>query len=119
MTDNRYSEQREPAEDAADQYPLKIEWSAGGGLREVAISPKDLAIRADAAMDSARETIIHVAERMRDIRAALGKDLSQAEVSFGLKLDAEAGAVIAKASVEASILVKLSWQTANQNLAPS
>ena len=34
----------------------------------------------------------------------------EVEVSFGLKLDAEAGAVVAKAGTEASINVKLTWE---------
>ena len=53
-----------------------------------------------------------MARRVRETVDALTDPPSQVEVEFGLKLDAEAGAFIAKVGTEAAINVKLTWEKA-------
>jgi hypothetical protein len=57
------------------------------------------------ALDNVREAAGELVTMVRSI--AVPPD--ECEVSFGIKLNAQAGAIIAKASAEANFTVKLSW----------
>jgi hypothetical protein len=100
--------------------PILVEFAPKPGLREVSLSPADLAEKSAKALDSAMNTIHQMARRV----AATAKSLSiaerpsQIEVEFGLKLDAAAGAVVAQASTEASFNVKLTWEREETKRAP-
>jgi hypothetical protein len=87
------------------------------GVREAAIrGPREiqekLAEKSARALDSAMGTIQSMAHRVtetvREIKVTERPD--KVSVEFGLKLDAEAGAYIAKASTEAGFKVTLSWE---------
>ncbi len=80
--------------------------------RETRVARGDVATR----MSVTFETAIG---RVRDAAvAALGqfqqmaKQPDQVEISFGVKLNTEAGAVLAKAGVEGQLAVKLTWRAA-------
>jgi len=64
------------------------------------------------AIDSAMNTIRGMARRVSETVKSLpiAERPSQIEVEFGLKLDAQAGAVVAQASTEASFNVTLTWE---------
>jgi hypothetical protein len=74
--------------------------------------PKELAEKSARALDSAMNTVQGMAHRVtetvRDIKLSERPD--EVSVEFGLKLDAEAGAYIAKASGEAGFKVMLTWE---------
>lgn len=62
------------------------------------------------AIESAMNTIKGMATCVRKTVEELPKRPSHVEIAFGLKLDAQAGALLAKAGAEASINVKLTWE---------
>jgi hypothetical protein len=92
--------------------PILVEWSVRPGLQPVSLSPSQLAEKSAAALDSAMNTIHEMARRMiATVRAIdLADRPTTVEVEFGLKLDAEAGALVAKVATEAGITVKLVWK---------
>ncbi len=88
------------------------------GLRRASLSPADLAAQSTKALDSAMNAIHHMARRVIATIDALSDRPSQVEVAFGLTLDSEAGALIAKAGMEASINVTLTWEREKTGQAP-
>ena len=93
------------------------------GVRQVSRGPggipEELAGKSARALDSAMGTIRSMAHRVtetvREIKVAERPD--KVSVEFGLKLDAEAGAYIAKASTEAGFKVTLSWEREDEDKA--
>jgi hypothetical protein len=78
-------------------------------MRKVSLKPEDLVEKSAMALNAAMATITGMAQKVAaDLKELKGP--SQVEIGFGLKLDAEAGAIIAKAGAEGSISVKLTWQ---------
>jgi Trypsin-co-occurring domain 1 len=80
------------------------------GSRRLRGLPDDLAQRSAEAIDKTFSTIKAMAERAVTSIDELTNHPKQVEIEFGVKLDAEAGALIASTSVEASISVKLVWE---------
>lgn len=87
------------------------------GVRPVSRGPggrvtEELLAKSQQALDSAMRTIQAMAHRVtetvKEIKVAERPD--EVEVAFGLKLDAEAGAYLAKAGTEASVAVTLTWK---------
>ena len=72
----------------------------------------ELAKKSQKAIDHAMSTIQNMASKVVAAIKELPKSElpDKVEVEFGLKLDAEAGAMIAKAGAEASIVVTLAWE---------
>ncbi len=94
-----------------ENAPIIVEFTPQPGVRQVKrTSPQDIAEQSAKALDSAMNSVHHMARRVIDTIDTLTNKPSEVEVSFGLKLDAETGAIIAKAGIEASINVKLKWQ---------
>ncbi len=89
-----------------------VEFPAERGLKQVGLSPEDLAKKSNAAIQTAMQSIYRMSRQtVATLKAIpLVERPSQAEVEFGIKSDAEAGAVLAKAGMEASINVKLVWE---------
>jgi hypothetical protein len=79
------------------------------GFREVAKSPADLARESATAIAKAMETIREVGERATETITEMVRPPAEAELKFGIRLDAEAGAPIARASAGATIEVTLTW----------
>jgi hypothetical protein len=79
------------------------------GFREVAKSPADLARESATAIAKAMETIREVGELATKTIAGMVRPPAEAELKFGIRLDAEAGALIAKASAGATLEVTLTW----------
>ena len=71
--------------------------------------PGDLMEKSQQAIDRAMGTIRGMAARVMDSLKEVSDPPNKVEVSFGIKLDAEAGAMVARAGTEASINVTLTW----------
>lgn len=81
------------------------------GLQPVSRDDTRLAERSQQALESAMDTIKTMGKRImatiKDIDKVDRPD--EVEVEFGLVLEAEAGALIAKAKTQAAFTVKLKW----------
>ena len=93
-----------------ENAPILVEFTPGPGLKQVSLAPADLAGKSTEALDSTMNTIHHMAGRVFATVDALANRPTQVDVEFGIKFDAQAGALIAKAGMEASINVKLTWE---------
>jgi hypothetical protein len=62
------------------------------------------------AIDSAMDTIKAMADRVQAVMHHVTEPPTQVEVTFGLTLEAEAGALIAKAKTGATIEVSMTWE---------
>lgn len=97
--------------------PVLVEFEPQPGVVRASLAPEDIVAQSAAALDSAMNTIYHMARRVTATIDALVDRPSEVEVAFGIKLDAEAGAFIAKAGVEGSISVKLTWERSEKPVA--
>ncbi len=61
------------------------------------------------AVEAALAQVREVVERITRLQAEMPANLKQMQVDFGIKLDWEAGAMLANNQNEASISVKLTW----------
>jgi hypothetical protein len=61
------------------------------------------------ALDSAMRTIVQMAHRVRALGDQIPSEFAMIDVEFGIKLDVETGALVAKAGGEAAINVRLTW----------
>ena len=93
---------------------ILVEFAPRPGVRQVslAIGAEDMAGKSAKALDKAMSTIRQMGNRVtKTIKSIEVVDRpNKVELEFGLKLDAEAGAYIAKASTEASFKVVLTWE---------
>ncbi len=108
----------------SDEYAndvILVEFPETPGLQPVSIrtlSVDSLAEKSVNALDKAMGTIRSMATRAVDAVKGLSDPPDEVELSFGIKLDAEAGAMVAKASTEASINVTLTWQREEEKKKP-
>ncbi|MEU6123671.1 CU044_2847 family protein [Streptomyces sp. NPDC047123] len=93
---------------------ILVEFQQRGGVRQVALNAPEAMAQSARAVDQAMETIRAMAERVRGTVARMDLRPDGVEVTFGIKFDTEAGAVIAKAGVEASVSVTLRWGAGGQ-----
>lgn len=98
--------------DSGDSIVVQVEENAPGFRR--ASRADGVVAEATATFDSALRTVSRAAESalstFRD--GALKPD--GVEIEFGISLNAEVGAVIAKTAVEGHLTVKLSWASKEQ-----
>ncbi|MFD4718153.1 CU044_2847 family protein [Streptomyces sp. NPDC058423] len=88
---------------------ILIEFNQRSGVRQVALGAPEAVTRSAEAVSQAMTTIRSMAERVRGTVAQMAARPDGVQVEFGIKFDAEAGAVIAKTGVEAAVTVKLVW----------
>jgi hypothetical protein len=74
------------------------------------ISREELAQKSEEALNKAMNLITKMAYRASELRDRIPAEFTQAEIEFGVKLDYEAGALLAKAGAEGSISIKLTWE---------
>lgn len=106
---------QEPKSAPSDEdFVILVEWPGqqGGVVKASRGDPlKALQEQSQNALDYAMGTIramsYRVAQTVEGIEDRVRPD--EAEVTFGINLDAEAGAMLAKASAGAQITVKLKW----------
>jgi hypothetical protein len=88
---------------------LLVDFAPRAGLKNVTSRPEALAARSAAAVDAAMASIHDMADRVTATVSDLVRKPDEVKVEFGIKLDAEAGALIAKSKIEAHIVVTLRW----------
>lgn len=94
-----------------DNEPILVEMMPQAGMRQVSLSPAEVAQKSKEAVNSAMNTIHQMAQRVVETVDTLANRPSEVEVEFSLKLNAEVGkAIIAKATTEGSMKVKLTWK---------
>ena len=98
--------------DAGEQETILVEFAPRPGVRQVSLAPEDIAKKSAQALDKAMSTIRLMGQRVTETVKSI--DLvdrpSKVVLEFGLKLDTEAGALIAKSGAEASFKVALTWE---------
>lgn len=89
-----------------------FEISAGGTVRGTGLSknPTELAAKSAQALEKAMGTIQALASRTTDTISKLPQKPQAFELEFGIKISAEAGALVAKAGGEGNLRVKLVWK---------
>lgn len=92
---------------------ILVDFTPASGVRGVAkVSPEKLVEKSKAAVDAAMSTMRTMANRavttIKKIKVSERPD--KVSLEFGLKLDAEAGALVAKAGTEAAIKVTMTWE---------
>jgi hypothetical protein len=98
-----------------ESTPLLIEFTTGEGLRPVGKdwfrhgNQQQLEEKSNKAIDKAMGTIKNMAGRVNSAVENISNKPNHVEVGFGIKFDAEIGVIIAKASMEASLNVTLTW----------
>jgi len=100
------------------QYPLEdggtiwveVEEPLQEGSLVPAATPREMIVKAsetlEAALDKVKPAIRGIVGRLRD----LGDPPDEFAVEFGLKLNAEAGAILASAGAEANLVLTLTWK---------
>jgi hypothetical protein len=92
---------------------ILVEFPDRPGVRQASIwnlSKEELAAKSREALDKAMNLIENMAQRASQLKDRIPDNFTQAEIEFGVKLDYEAGALLAKAGAEGSITVKLTWE---------
>jgi hypothetical protein len=78
----------------------------------IPVSRNDYIItKAQMTFERAIDNIKPVASTIISKLRSLGDKPDEVEVSFGIKMNAEAGAIVASAGLEANYLVKLKWKS--------
>ncbi len=101
-----------PAFTIDQNAPILVEFAPRPGVQQVALigdGIEKLTEKSAEALDGAMNTIHHMARRVNAAVHSLPQKPSTVEVEFGLKFDAEAGAILSKAGMEASVNIKLVW----------
>ena len=91
--------------------PILVELAEVPGEEEVSLSSVNIAEKSVEALNNAMGTIRYMAQHAVATVAALDVPSrpTQVEIEFGVKLDVEANAWVAKARGEGNILVRLTW----------
>jgi len=86
------------------------------GVQAVSFGPSDIIAKSEEAIDRAMSTVRSMAAKaMASIQAIkVSERPTTFQVEFGIKLDAEAGAMVAKVGSEASITVTMTWDHKNE-----
>lgn len=89
---------------------VEVEVPEEPGMVPVARTPKEMTQRAGQTFEAALDKIRPAAQAVIAKLRALHDPPDQITVEFGLKLSAEAGAIIAAATTEANYKVTLTWK---------
>jgi hypothetical protein len=101
-------------QDTATSDPILVEFTrADDGPRPVAwysIKKKpELEKKSIEVMDKAMDTIHKMADKVNNTIQMLENRPDHVEMEFGIKFDAEIGAIVAKVTTEASMTIKMVW----------
>jgi|SRR6267378_7091025 len=91
------------------EAPILVEFAPRPGLHQVALTPADIVEKSAQAVDRAMVTVSALAKKFCATVDSLAVRPTDVTLEFGLKLDIEAGALIARTGVEANMNVTLSW----------
>ena len=81
-------------------------------MRGGAVAPADFVVKANDTFETALDRIRSAAESMLHRLTSLTEPPDELAIEFGVKLNAETGAVIAKAATEANFTINLKWTRA-------
>ena len=93
-----------------EHQPILVDLKSKPGVRRVAIASGDLAERSAEALANATGTIQAMADWVNTTVDDLAGNPDTVEVEFGITLNVEGQALIAKAGAEAAISVSLTWE---------
>ncbi len=93
-----------------ERSPILVELRPGPGVQRVALKPQDLAEMSAKALASAMSTVQNMAEWVSTTIDDLAGNPDKVKVEFGITLDVEGQALVAKAGAEAAISVTLTWK---------
>lgn len=93
-----------------DKPIILVDLHSGGQMKQVSLKPDELAQKSQKALEQAMKTIQGMAQQTIEMIDTLTNKPSEVEVEFGIKLDVQSGALIAKAGGEANLTVKLLWK---------
>jgi hypothetical protein len=97
-----------------ERVPILVELTPRPGLFQVSLaprlSPEELAELSDRALDSAMRTVQHMSERVSAMIDDLAGNPDDVKVQFGLTLNVEGQALVAKGGAQAAINVTLVWR---------
>jgi hypothetical protein len=90
--------------------PILLEFPIRPGVEQVSLDPAQILEKSAMAVDSVMTTINSMARRVIATVNDVAEPPAEVSVEFSIKVDAEAGAIIAKAGSEASFQVRLTWR---------
>ncbi len=102
-----------------DTQPILIELTARGGAIDVGLDNhiERLAERSSEALGNALKTIKDVATKVADTANSikLSERPDKIEIEFGLELDTEGNAIIAKAGAKVNLTVRMAWSQTKED----
>ncbi len=96
-----------------EENPILVEFESQLEVQRGSLSleaVEEIAKKSAYALNYAMNTIRTMADRITETIDKVAEKPAKVTVEFGLKLDAEAGAFIARAGTEANFLVSLTWE---------
>ena len=95
-----------------DDEIILVEFEDESGLRSVSNDPEELLEKSKMAIERSMETIQGMAKKaIKTIKAIpVSERPSTVQFQFGIKMNGEAGAVVAKVGAEAAITVTMTWE---------
>lgn len=78
-----------------EDTPMLVEFAPGPGVRQVSLSPTDLAEKSAQALDRAMGTVSQMVQRVSALRDTLPDEFTQVELG-GVKLNADVGTLLSK-----------------------
>jgi len=82
-------------------------------MRGGVLGSSEIVVKANESFETALDRVRWAAEGLLDRLTSLASPPDEVEVEFGVKLNAETGAVIAKAATEANFKINLKWTRAS------
>jgi hypothetical protein len=91
---------------------ILVEFEDESGLHTVSDDPNELLEKSKMAIERSMETIQGMAKKaVKTIQGIpISERPSKVEFQFGIKMNGEAGAVVAKVGAEAAITVTMTWE---------
>ena len=95
-----------------DEDVILVEFENESGLRSVSNDPDELLNKSTMAIERSMKTVQSMAKKaIKAIKAIpISERPSTVEFQFGIKMNGEVGAVVAKVGAEAAITVTMTWE---------
>ena len=95
-----------------DDEVILVEFEDESGLRSVSNDPSDLLEKSKNAIERSMKTVKSMAKKaVKTIKEIpVSERPSTFQFQFGIKMNGEAGAVVAKVGAEAAITVTMTWE---------
>ena len=102
----------DPIQIESDEEIILVEFEDEAGLHPVSNDPQELIEKSQMAIERSMKTIKGMAKKaVKTIQSIpVSERPSTVEFQFGIKMNGEAGAMIAKVGAEAAITVTMTWE---------